>query len=171
MRHIGFSGGSSICELGPAPDVKLFFACLEAYAEQAYPEEDWSLLTDRLYKRYLRLDELDKASALMEQARQIFAEQPAASSVEWDVDMLANREKSLLDPNQPTLAEVFGKYFEHFAYCVESARINYEAFKSDPGYSYEPVRTVISDLAGFARDKNKPLAEYDALEGEPFWLQ
>lgn len=26
-------------------------------------------------------------------------------------------------------------------------------------------------LPGFARDKNKPLAEYDGLEGEPFWLQ
>ena len=171
MRRIGFSGGSSICELGPAPDVKLFFACLKAYAEQAHPEEDWSLLTDRLYRRYLRLEDLDKASALMEQARQIFAEKPAASSVEWDANMLANQEKSSLNSNQPTLAEVFGKYFEHFAYCVESARINYEAFKSDPRYSYEPVRTVISDLAGFARDKNKPLAEYDTLEGEPFWLR
>jgi hypothetical protein len=30
---------------------------------------------------------------------------------------------------------------------------------------------VISDLPGFSRDKNKPLAEYDALDGDPFWLR
>ncbi|QTD94157.1 hypothetical protein [Burkholderia anthina] len=171
MRHIGFSGGSSICELGPAPDVVLFFECLKIHAERAHPEQDWSLLTDRLYRRYLRLEELDQASALMENARQLFSQLPAKSAVEWDAMMLANPEKSWLNPEQPTLADVFGKYFEHFSLCVESARLNFESFKSYPGYSYEPVRVVISDSAGFARDKNKPLAEYDAIEGKPFWLQ
>lgn len=171
MRMIGFSGGSSICELGPASDVVLFFECLKIYAEQENPGQDWSLLTDRLYRRYLRLEELEKASSLMEQARKIFAQQRAASAVEWDAKMLDNVEKSRLNPNQPTLAGVFSTYFEHFARCVESARLNYETFKSYPGYTYEPVRVVISDLPGFARDKNKPLAEYDALDGKPFWLQ
>lgn len=85
--------------------------------------------------------------------------------------MLADREKGWLNPDQPTLADVFSRYFEGFADCIESARLNYETFKSYPRYSYEPVRIVISDLAGFARDKKKPLAEYDALEGKPFWLQ
>ncbi|WP_404994352.1 hypothetical protein [Cupriavidus pauculus] len=168
---IGFSGGSSICELGPASDVVLFFDCLKAYVEQESQDQDWGLLTDRLYRRYLRLEELEKASSLMEQARQIFAQQPAASAVEWDVKMLGNAEKGRLNPNQATLADVFSTYFEHFAHCVESARLNYETFKSYPGYTYEPVRVVISDLPGFARDKNKPLAEYDALDGDPFWLR
>ena len=171
MRKIGFNGGSSIYELGPAPDVSLFFDCLRTYAELGHPELDWRLLTDRLYRRYLRLDELERASSLMEQARQIFAQIPAESGVEWPSSMFGDPEKSSLDPSQPTLADVFDKYFDGFARCVESARLNYEAFKSYPGYTYEPVRTVISDLAGFMRDKNKPLAEYDALEGEPFWLR
>ncbi len=171
MRNIGFSGGSSIRELGPAPDVVLFFNCLRTYAEQDHPEADWSLLTDRLYRRYLRLEELDNASVLMERVRSIFSEKSAASSIEWDSTILANTEKSWLNPNQATLAEVFSKYFRSFSYCVESAKINYDALKSEPGYSYEPVRIVISDLQGFARDQNKPLAEYDALEGDPFWLR
>ncbi len=148
----------------------LFFECLKTYAEQGHPEQDWSLLTDRLYRRYLRQEELDEALLLMEQAHQIFAELPA-SAVDWDPSMLGNAEKTWLDPSRSTLADVFGKYFEHFARCVESARLNYETFKSYPGYLYEPVRVVISDLPGFARDKNKPLAEYDALDGKPFWLQ
>ena len=171
MRKIGFSGGSSICELGPSSDVELFFECLKTYAEREHPEQDWSLLTDRLYRRYLRLEELDQALKLMEQAQQVFARHPAASAVEWGGLLAGDAERSWLNPNQATLADVFGKYFEHFVHCVESARLNYETFRSYPGYSYEPVRTVMSDLPGFARDKNKPLAEYDALKGKPFWLQ
>ncbi|WP_459625350.1 hypothetical protein [Burkholderia sp. 3C] len=148
----------------------LFFGCLKTYAEQAHPERDWRLLTDRLYRRYLRLDELEDALLLMEQARRIFAELPA-SAIDWDPSMRGDAEKTWLDPSRSTLADVFSRYFENFVRCVESARINYETFKSYAGYSYEPVRVVISDLPGFARDKNKPLAEYDALEGKPFWLQ
>lgn len=166
MRTIGFHGGSSLCELGPTPDVSLFFNCLRTYAEGDHPETDWGLLTDRLYRRYLRREELDPACALMAQAREIFAQLPAKTGVEWDAAMLANPEKSWLNPEQPTLADVFEKYFDRFSYCVESAKLFEQSWNM-----YKPVRTVISDLAGFARDKNKPLAEYDALEGEPFWLR
>ncbi|WP_343675900.1 hypothetical protein [Paraburkholderia heleia] len=143
----------------------LFFDCLKTYAEQDHPEQDWSLLTDRLYRRYLRREEIDKASTLMEQVRQIFAGLPA-SAIDWDTSMLGNAEKTWLDPKQPTLADVFSKYFENFAKACGSAKFFVEAFNI-----YQPVRVVISDLPGFARDKNKPLAEYDALEGKPFWLQ
>ena len=171
MRKIGFFGGGLLHELGPASDVVLFFSCVSQYAERDYPEQDWSLLTDRLYRRYLRLDEVELASALMAQVREIFVHRPATSSVQWDGKMLSDPEKSWLKQDQPTLADVFRKYFEGFVRCVESARLNYETFKSYPGYSYESVRTVISDTSGFMRDKNKPLAEYDALEGKTFWLQ
>lgn len=166
MRKIGFHGGHSIYELGPASDMVLFFACLRDYAEQDHPEQDWSLLTDRLYRRYLRQEELEPALALMVQAREIFAEKPASTSVEWDATMRADPEKSWLDSDQPTLADVFSKYFESFAGACSSAKSFFNTFNI-----YQPVRVVISDLAGFARDKKKPLAEYDSLEGMPLWLQ
>ncbi|WP_082928441.1 hypothetical protein [Cupriavidus gilardii] len=165
MRKIGFHGGHTIYELGPVPDVVLFFECLSIYVERQHPEQNWSLLTDRLYRRYLRLEELDAASALMEQARAIFAGVPC-SVVEWDPRMLGNEDKTWLDPTLPTLADVFGKYFEHF----RSARTSAESFQMAFNV-YQPVRVVISDLAGFARDKKKPLVEYDMLDGTPFWLQ
>lgn len=171
MRKIGFFGGGLLHELGPASDVVLFFNCLNQYVEQDHPQQDWSLLTDRLYRRYLRLEELESASALMAQVREIFEQLPAASSIQWDEQILADSSKSWLNSDQLTLADVFRKYFEGFAQCVESAHLNYETFKSYPGYAYEAVRTVISDTPGFMRDKKKPLAEYDALEGKPFWLQ
>ena len=166
MRKIGFHGGCRICELGPSSDVILFFDCMKTYVEQIHLDQDWSLLTDRLYRRYLRREELDKASMLMERVRQIFAQHPADSAVEWDALLSGDPERSWLNPDQRTLADVFSKYFEGFKNACSSAK----SFLNDFDI-YQPVRVVISDLPGFARDKNKPLAEYDALEGEPFWLR
>lgn len=166
MRRIGFDGGHSIYELGPISDVVLFFQCLVNCVEDAHPEQDWSLLTDRLYRRYLRSDELGRATDLMRRAKQIFSHIPSRAGIEWNPDMIGNAEKTWLDPHQATLADVFCKYFESFDKACESAKSFYEAFKI-----YQPVRVVISDLAGFMRDKNKPLTEYDELKGEPFWRQ
>ncbi|WP_134167095.1 hypothetical protein [Paraburkholderia caballeronis] len=72
MRKIGFNGGGLLYELGLASDVSLFFDCLGADTQEANHEQDWSLLTDRLYRRYLRLDELEPAFALMEQVQEFF---------------------------------------------------------------------------------------------------
>lgn len=96
----------------------------------------------------------------------IFTLKPAASSVEWDATMLENPEKSWLDSDQPTLVDVFGKYFESFEGACGSEKSFFDTFNI-----YKPVRVVISDLAGFARDKDKPLADYDPFEVKPFWLQ
>ncbi|MCA8241219.1 hypothetical protein LGN10_10980 [Burkholderia sp. AU32262] len=109
---------------------------------------------------------MDSARALMAKAREIFAEKPAATSVEWDAAMLANPEKSWLNPGRSTLTDVFGRFFEKFVDACESAESFFEAFNI-----YQPVRVVISDLSGFTRYQNRPLSEYDALEGEPFWLK
>lgn len=167
MRVIGFTGGGSLCELGPATDVQLFFDCLDQYVAQKYSEQDWSLLTDRLYRRYLRLAELDAASALMEQVKQVFAVLPN-SAIEWQ-DISVDLSKTRLEPQKPTLADIFSKYFEHFSHCVESAKISYEGFKSYSGYNYEPVRIVIADQPWFIVEKKRPLAEYDVLSGPPVW--
>ncbi|CAM2160413.1 hypothetical protein ABLT15_10660 [Paraburkholderia tropica] len=166
IRKIGFHGGHTIFELGPASDVELFFSCLERYVEDSAPAQDWSLLTDRLYRRYLRQDELSPALALMRKAREIFSKFPAKTSIEWNVEMLKSQERTWLNPDQATLADVFSRYFEGFVDVCESAESFFEAFKT-----YQPVRVVISDLAGFARDKKKPLEEYDALERKPMWLR
>lgn len=169
MKIIGFTGGSSLCELGLAADVQLFFDCLNFYAASNHPEQDWRMLTDRLYKRYLRLDELDKALVLMERVKQIFMTLPS-DSIDWpDAKEIAVQTR--LDSSKKTLAEIFEIYFAHFSHCVESAKINYEGFKSYPGYKYEAVRVVIATQPWFIVEKNRPFEEYDMLEGEPFWAK
>lgn len=169
MRKIGFHGGSSLCELGSMADMILFFKCLDAFVVKTNPDCDWSLLTDRLYRRYLRLEELNAASELMARVKEIFSSVPT-SAVDWG-EMRKNPSLTCLDSSRKTLSEVFESYFSGFDYCVESSRLNFEGFKDYPGYKYEPVKTVITDLPGFYRDQKKSLAEYDALEGQPFWQQ
>lgn len=167
MRIVGLAGGGALCELGSVMDVRLFFDCLNTYVVEKHSEQDWSLLTDRLYRRYLRLEELDTASVLMAQVKQVFAA-VSNKAINWQ-DMTADPAKTRLDPSKETLAEIFGKYFECYAHCVESAKISYEGFKSYPGYKYEAVRLVVADQPWFLVEKKRPLEEYDALEGDPFW--
>lgn len=121
MKNVGFHGGSSICELGPSADVALFFECLDAYAAKHHPEKNWSLLTDRLYRRYLKQDELDEASTMMSSAKEVFG-RVSSDSVDWQ-RLLVTPGMSRLNPDQENLAEVFSKYFESFDYCVESAKV------------------------------------------------
>lgn len=164
MKNVGFYGGSSICELGPSADVALFFECLDAYVAKRHPEQDWSLLTDRLYRRYLKQDELDEASALMKKVQEIFTRMPS-TSVDWR-GIPAKSGKTKLNPDRPNLADVFSKYFEDFDYCVESAKVFFRSWKI-----YQSVRTVVSDLPDFMTDKKRSLDQYEAVEGTPFWLR
>ena len=154
-----------MCELGPVSDVVLFFECLDVYVAQAHPEKDWSLLIDRLYRRYLRLEELDIASELMNEAKNIFSTLPS-SAIKWQKNMEGDTTKTRLDPNATTLAEVFAKYFENFTHCVESAKLFFGSWKI-----YQPVRTGTTDIPYFIVDKNRPLEDYEAIEGTPFWRQ
>lgn len=62
---IGITGEGSIYDCGTDSDMRLFFDCISYYLPPKYPEKDWSVLTDRLYRQYLRLEELVIAESLM----------------------------------------------------------------------------------------------------------
>jgi hypothetical protein len=166
MKIVGITGGSSLFELGPAIDVQLFFDCIGTYVEKKHPERDWKFLTDRLYRRYLRLEQLEMASELMAQVKRVFAGLSGDA-----INCQSRAANTRLDMENKTLSGVFEKYFESYAHCVESAKINYESLKSYPGYKYEPVRLVLADQPWFLIEKKRPLEDYDALEGSPFWLR
>jgi hypothetical protein len=58
-----------------------------------------------------------------------------------------------------------------FDKCAESSVSNWEAFKDNEGYLYEPVRLVIADLPWFSVEKERSLRDYDELAGDPLWMQ
>lgn len=167
MRLIGLDGGHTTYELGPASDVVLFFDCLDSFARTAHPEKNWDVLMDRLYRRYLKIDDLEKAGELMELAREIFSSLKS-SSVEWDYKMLSEREKTWLDVGRGNLGEVFVKYFDSFAKAKASAVSFFEEFGV-----YQVVRIIPSEMPLSIVERARPLAEYDALDNSdrPFWLR
>ena len=166
MRLIGIDGGHTIYELGPVSDVVLFFDCLDLFVVKEQPEKDWSLLTDRLYRRYLKMDELESAAELMEFARKVFLTLPA-SSVEWDYTM-QEKKTTWLDPSRNNLGEIFVKYFDTFLKARESAIYFYNRFGI-----YQVLKIVPSNIPHAIIEKMRPEAEYDALDkdAKPFWLR
>ena len=114
---IGFTGGSTIVELGTDSDMRLFFDCILYYVPPKYPAPNWSLITDRLYRRYLKLEELDTAVALMKLVEKEF-KQLDREAFDW-TKILSGQVKSNLDRSKSTLFEIFVRYFEAFYESIE----------------------------------------------------
>ncbi|WP_239375358.1 hypothetical protein [Snodgrassella gandavensis] len=168
-KDTGFCGGSSVFTLGTDSDMELFFDCISYYLQPKYPEENWSILTDRLYRRYLKLEELDTAEFLIKLVEKEF-KQLDQEAIDWS-PILSGKAKSDLDKTKSTLYDIFERYFYAFHYCVESAKINYEDFKSDPDYEYEPVMVAITILPYSISYEQIPLSVFDNLgaDEKPIW--
>jgi hypothetical protein len=162
MKNVGFFGGSSLFELGPVADVQLFFDCISSFVIPKYPLLDWTLLTDRLYRRYLALVELEPAQLLMDHVQETF-NVTASDNVNWG-NITDSLSVTRLNYQNPLLVDIFSKYFEAFSHCRESAEIFLSTFNQ-----YQPLKIVVSDMPSFYKDKNRPVQDYDTLEGDPFW--
>ena len=165
----GFIGGGSIFNLGTDSDMRLFFDCISYYVLPKYPDQNWSLITDRLYRRYLKLEELDAAVALMKLVEKEF-KQLDREAFDWS-KILSGQVKSNLDRSKSTLFEIFGKYFEAFYESIECAIRNYEWFKSDPDYKYQPVMVIISTIPYCISYSMITLSVFDNLQPDekPIW--
>ncbi|RBH85820.1 hypothetical protein BRL93_22910 [Xanthomonas oryzae pv. oryzae] len=167
MRTIGINGGHTTYDLGTPSDVVLFFDCINAFVSGKYPGKEWGILTDRLYRRYLRFDDLERCSELMELVKTEFND-ISASSIKWDKSTLDGDGKTFLAFRSSNLSDVFRRYFEAFSKAKESAKSFYDEFNI-----YQPVRILVSDLPNLVIEKMRPLEDYDSLEQDatPFWLQ
>lgn len=167
MREVGFFGGGSAFSLGPVSDVVLFFGCITSFVIPLNMDKNWSLITDKFYRRYLGLDELDDAIILMNDVKKVFSK-IRSSSIEWNEVMIGDETKTTLNPRLEFLSEIFFKYFEAFEHCVESAKIFYSTWGK-----YKPVRVGIANIPHFMLDERRPLSDYDNLSDtdKPFWLK
>lgn len=160
IRMVGFHGGCLMFELGTVSDMQLFFDCIDSFVVSKHPETDWSLITDRLYARYIKREDLQTGLSLMKIIENSFAT-TSSSMVDWNLDV---PRKTTLNHEAATLGIVFAKYFEGFLKCTEDALYFSEAFGD-----YVPLRIGTTEIPHFIIDKNRPLSEYDALTGKPFW--
>jgi len=164
MKSVGFCGGYSILEIGPVADMQVFFYGIQIAALRLPAGEDGRLLTDRLYKRYLRLDELDQAAQLLQKIQNIMLQIPT-KKVDWG-DFKWDKSHTNLEKSKKNLAELLERYFNSAYEIISDAQHFEKHFKN-----YRPVMTAVTDLGRVITDTNRPLAEYDALEGDPIWLR
>ena len=167
MHIIGIAGGGTVWSLGTAQEIQLFFDCIETYVVKSFPNENWELITDRLYKRYLRPQELDVAVEKMKMIQKVFATIPN-NAVDW-TDYAVLDEEYHLNQYAKTLDEIFKKYFEAFYDCVEAAKLSYESYTQNPDFEYERVFFLISEIPWSFVEKERLDEDYDNLQGDPFW--
>ena len=162
---VAVCGGPSVNHLGSAAKVVAFFDCVRRFAADALSPAEQHLILDRLYKRYLRNEEVEPALAALQTVRRRFAEVPS-SRVEWAVLGVPASE---LPPSLLTLslAEVWQRLFEHIEKVGGSALY----FAQQEGPPLPPMRLCRADFGSLDREDKRPLAEYDALDGPPFWLE
>jgi hypothetical protein len=163
---IGFIGGGTIIDLGTDGDVQLFFDCISYYVLFKYPEKDWSVLTDRFYRRYLKLEELDIAESLMKLVEEEF-KQLDQEAIDWD-PILSGKVKSDLDRTKKTLFDTFSQYFRAFYRCMEFAIYEYKHSSSN---LYRPIMVAITTIPDVIAYEDIPLSVFDNLgaDEKPIW--
>ncbi|GHA79690.1 hypothetical protein GCM10009007_20810 [Formosimonas limnophila] len=164
VKDIGFLGMNSIYSLGPPVDVRLFFDCIRFFVVPKYSKEDWGLVTDRLYKRYVRFEDISETKRLFEIIREEFLK-ISSNEINWTKDFLNGNIVTKLDLKSTTLLNLFARYFWAFDKHMEFVDFS---VKSKLDY-YTPIKIGRAEITWSIYENGRPLAEYDELEGEPFW--
>ena len=162
-EHVGFTGGSILMDVGTEYDFLLFFECINSFVAKKYPNKNWSVITDRLYRKYLASNELDIAYSLMNKIQVEFRKIPInAICIDYSKSRLKKMENGYL-------YNLFYDFFHCFFDCLESSKYSFEESRKNEDYRYEPVFTINTQIPFYIMDKMKNLTEYDRNEGHPFW--
>ncbi|WP_278395814.1 hypothetical protein [Acinetobacter venetianus] len=71
MSMVGFCGGGLLQESGKPDEIQIFFDTLNAVEQVTLNDLDWSLVLDRLYRRYVRFDDIDKTKQVMDYYKKV----------------------------------------------------------------------------------------------------
>ena len=160
MKKIGFSGAFTTFQIGNKAEMQLFFDCIEEYVVKG-DDKKWMLLTNRFYRKYLKLEELDTALLLMEEVNDAFKSILIADA--YFISELPATTKLKID-GAITLSDVFSSYFKGFNKVIESAKISYAS-----SGNYRSVKVIVADMLESLKWDKLPDEEYEAVIGEPLW--
>ena len=160
---ISYYSSSVINVVGVRADVASFFEVINAFVVPRRQDVDLSIITDRLYRRYIRQDQADHAEQVMRLIEEEFS-RIKPNELAWK-QVHIDPKQSALDLTKGNLAETFSKYFSKLYESLASP-----AYDFAHGRKYKPLRIARSDMPYFYADKERPLEAYEQLEGTPFWL-
>ncbi|MBD8109413.1 MULTISPECIES: hypothetical protein [Erwinia] len=137
MKHVGFCGGSSFFELGSPSDMVRFFDVLHHLSRN---ERERNLL-ERLYKKYVNLDEIGETQLVIQELKSL------------------SHESFLME---------FSKYFESIEWCFQSAKAFYEDWNIYQAVKIiiTDMPYCVSDI-----DRPKEEYDVLTSDDMPFWLR
>jgi hypothetical protein len=170
MYKVGFNGGGTLVEVGDVSAMEVFFEVVRAHVATS-SDTELATIVDRLYRRYVRLEDVALTRLAVAMIRTAFASLPL-TVLDGRLSRAERTSGGILD-GENDLASAFSRYFYAIEQCIDSAEVNLRHFKARPeiSYEYEPVLIIRSEVPAFFIDKRIKLSAYDELKEEPFWLQ
>ncbi len=166
---VGITGGGMIRYLGNKEEMQEFFHLIDRYTKEYDSNTDYNLILDRLYKRYLKLEELEETKRLLNRIQNIFFKIPC--DAEYIRFLNTNMESSSVNFKAKNLKEFFEEYFYIILKTIDSAIFDHEYYKKKGEFSYRRVRITKQDIVQHTIDEMRPNEIYDNLEGEPYWIR
>lgn len=141
---VGFFGGNNLVRTASVEEFLSFFEHVKQNIDWSN-EEDRSLITDRLYKKYVKEQDIDRTSELMRSIREQFERSGQGALGFGTKD---------------------GRIFAAYEACVEDTKHFLHKRQK-----YVPIRITIAELPHCIIDTERPLAKLDAWDGPPFWTR
>lgn len=168
-ESIAISGGGIMLEIGSEVEMQMFFNAIAKYSKIHDPNTDYNVILDRLYKRYLKLEEVSLANALLKRIQIIFTK--IVVPQEYIDFAIKNAQATSFHVKSNNLSEYFRRYFATAQSAIQNALYNHESKKKAGKFSYRKVLISHSDIVSSTIAKMRPDELYDSLEGEPYWMR
>jgi hypothetical protein len=159
VNTIGYLGGSLLVKLGSAEYVQSFFECVE---ELDFDEPVRSKIGDRLYRKYLKLDDLECACEAMGLVKNVF-ERTKLSEV---LNSSYVSELKAEGRGDEILYSIYANFFSGFEDVVESSRYFYEDWGQ-----YKRVFIGRVDVPHYDMYKRIPDSVLEQVSDKPVWLR
>ena len=160
---VGYYSASTFTAIGPRPDMEAFFDVVNAFVVPLRPDVNFSIITENLYRRYIRQDRIDHAKQIMHLIQDELSKiEPSA--LYWK-KIKIDAKHSELNLNLDNLFECFAGYFRGFYRSIDRSTYFFEH-----GDDYTPVRIIRCETPYNLADSKRSLKAFDQIEGTPFWL-
>lgn len=167
LNDYGYVGANTLYHLGSRAYVKSFFLAIEQYVfrEKLYRKLDWSLITDRLYRRNIPNDMLDVAIGTMARMLELLSE-TLLSVVDWNLLELSGLHEGPSVGPDCNLRDFYIAFEIGLVRCASAQK-----FGSLRGTEYRPLQIGNLSSQRFIAEKSRPVEQYEANTGAPFWLR
>lgn len=166
VKKVGVLAAMTLAEIGYETDLSAFFNAVVRLLENDNPGSVYPWVTEKLYRRSLKEDELILVNQQLNDIFDAFSKIDSSS-----VDLIAlglNFERTAFDINAKKLSTLFKRVFEAYTEALECTVVYRQEFNE-----YIPVRLGITDTPYYIEDVNRPEYEYESIDisSPPFWLK